>query len=509
MASEKKPPEGPDFSAGVAVSAIPDGGMLAGKVGNEGVVLARQGEEIFALSAKCTHYGGNLGHGLFADGTIRCPLHHARFDVRTGEAVGAPAIDPVGCWRIERDGDRVVVREKRAAAARAKKADSRRFVIIGGGAAGLAAAERLRRNGFEGEITFVSAENDLPVDRPNLSKDYLAGKAPDEWVFLKPASFYEKNRITALIGVEAVAIETEKRTVRLSDGRSLPFDALLIATGAEPVRLAVPGAELPHVHTLRSFADSRAISEAAKTARHAVVIGASFIGLEVAASLVERGLKVQVVARSARPLEKVLGRDLGDFIRAEHEAHGVVFHLGRKPADIAPGRLTMDDGRVLDADIVVAGIGVRPRTGLAEAAGLKVDDGILVDETMATSAPGIFAAGDVARYPDPYAGGTTRIEHWAVAQNLGGIAALNMLGVRAAFTQPPFFWSQHYDLRITYAGHATEWGQTLVDGAIAKHSALLRYVRGGRTMAVAGIGRDLDSLRAEFEMERELADQAR
>jgi NADPH-dependent 2,4-dienoyl-CoA reductase/sulfur reductase-like enzyme/nitrite reductase/ring-hydroxylating ferredoxin subunit len=481
--------------------------MLAGKVGNDGVILVRQGDEIFALSAKCTHYGGNLGHGLFADGTVRCPLHHARFDMRTGEAVGAPALDPVGCWRVERTGDRIVVREKRAAAAApAKKADGRRFVIIGGGAAGFAAAERLRRNGFEGEITVVSAETDLPVDRPNLSKDYLAGKAPDEWVFLKSASFYEKNRIVALTGVEATAIDPAKRTVRLSDGRSLSYDALLIATGAEPVRLSVPGADLPHVHTLRSFADSRAISEAAKNAKHAVVVGASFIGLEVAASLVERGLKVQVVARSARPLEKVLGRDLGDFIRAEHEAHGVVFHLGRKPARIVPGRLTMDDGTGLDADLVVTGIGVRPRTELAERAGLKVDDGILVDDTMATSAPGIFAAGDVARYPDPYAGGTTRIEHWAVAQNLGGIAALNMLGIRAAFTQPPFFWSQHYDLRITYVGHATEWGQTLVDGAIPRRNALLRYVRGGHTMAVAGIGRDLDSLRAEFEMERGLAE---
>ena len=506
MAASKKPPEGPDFSEGVAANSIPDGGMIAGRVGNDAVLLARQGKHVYALGARCTHYGGALGKGLFAGGTVRCPLHHARFDIRTGEAVGAPAIDPVACWKVEQDGGRIVVREKQAPrAAKPSLHKDQRFVIIGGGAAGFAAAERLRREGFGGEIVMVSAETDLPVDRPNLSKDYLAGKAPDEWVYLKPASFYAEHAITTALGVSATHIDTAKRTVSLSDGGTLTFDKLLIATGAEPVRLSIPGADLSHVHTLRSFADSRAIAAAAASARRAVVIGASFIGLEVAASLIERGLHVTVVAPEGRPLEKVLGPDFGDFIRALHEARGVHFHLGHKPAAIEAGHVVLDDGTRLAGDLVVIGVGVRPRTHLAAEAGIAVERGILVDAHMQTSVPGIFAAGDVARYPNPYGHGTVRIEHWAVAQNLGAVAASAMLGREAAFTQPPFFWSQHYDVRITYAGHAEGWGQTETEGDISKHSAIVRYRKTGHTLAAAGVGRDLDSLRAELEIERSLA----
>ena len=282
----------------------------------------------------------------------------------------------------------------------------------------------------------------------------------------------------------------------------MTFEKLLLATGAEPIRLPIPGAEGPQVFTLRSLDDSRAIISKAGESRNAVVVGASFIGLEVAAALIERGLSVQVVAPETQPLEKVLGSELGDLVRAEHEAHGVVFHLGRKPSVIEDARVVLDDGTRLDADLVVMGVGVRPRTDLAEEAGLNVDRGVVVDAFMESSAPGIFAAGDIARFPYALAGGgSVRIEHWVVAERQGQIAAMNMLGRREKYEQAPFFWSQHYEVPINYVGHAEAWNSTEVVGAIQERNGLVRFRKDGRTLAVASISRDRESLAAELELE--------
>jgi NADPH-dependent 2,4-dienoyl-CoA reductase/sulfur reductase-like enzyme/nitrite reductase/ring-hydroxylating ferredoxin subunit len=507
MTTESDEPAGPDLAEGVPAASLPDGGMISGHVGKEPVLLVRLGEDIVAVGGKCTHYGGPLGEGVVSGETVRCPWHHACFSLRTGEAVRAPAFDPVPCWRVEVLGDRIVVREKlpkAAAAAPAEGPRDARFVIVGGGAAGFAAAERLRREGFGGELVLVSADAEPPVDRPNLSKDFLAGKAPESWVFIKPARFYERRDIRLELAAEVTSLDSEGRRVGLADGRSIGFDKLLLATGAEPIRLTIPGADLPQVLTLRSLDDSRAIIDKAGDSTDAVVIGASFIGLEVAASLIERGLRVRVVAPEARPLEKVLGSELGDVVRAEHESHGVVFHLERKPTAIEDGQVVLDDGTRLDADLVVMGVGVRPRTGLAEQAGLRIDRGVVVDPFLETSTPGIFAAGDIARFPYALAGGgAVRIEHWVVAERQGQIAALNMLGARQRYEQAPFFWSRHYDVSISYVGHAEGWDSTETVGAIAAGDGLVRYRKDGRTIAVASISRDEESLRAELELEGE------
>ncbi|HEU5275083.1 MAG TPA: FAD-dependent oxidoreductase [Xanthobacteraceae bacterium] len=511
MASEQGKPGGPDLAQGIPDGDLRDGQMLAGHVGDDAVLVARRGEEIFAIGASCTHYGGPLAEGLMADDTVRCPWHHACFSLRSGEAVRAPALSPVACWSVARRNGKIVVTGKKEAPARrdagvaASRDTPSRIVILGGGAAGFAAAEMLRRHGYQGGLTMLSDDAAPPVDRPNLSKDYLAGNAPEDWIPLRPESFYAENNIDLRLGAAVGAIDPRAREVALADGKRLGYDRLLLATGAEPVRLPLPGADLPHVHTLRTLADSRAIIAGTQGARRAVVIGASFIGLEVAASLRAREIEVHVVAPETRPMERVLGPQLGDFVRALHEEHGVIFHLGRKPGAIERGHVALDNGERLEADLVVVGVGVRPRTQLAEAAGLTLDRGVTVDAYLQTSAPGVFAAGDIARWPDPHSGKNIRVEHWVVAERQGQTAALNMLGQRQPFDAVPFFWSQHYDVPINYVGHAEGWDEIAVDGDVAAKDCLLRYKQGGRILAAASIYRDVESLKMEVAMEREAA----
>jgi NADPH-dependent 2,4-dienoyl-CoA reductase/sulfur reductase-like enzyme/nitrite reductase/ring-hydroxylating ferredoxin subunit len=502
MSAEQSKPKGIDLASGVAPDAVADRGMIGGHVGDDAVLLARHGDEFFAIGATCSHYGGPLAEGLMVGDTVRCPWHHARFTLRTGEAIGAPAFNAVSCWRIERRDGKVFVRQKVAPGkARGAAGKAERVVIIGGGGAGFAAAEMLRREGFTGDVTMFSADDAAPYDRPNCSKDYLAGNAPEDWMPLRPADFYKDQSISLELRSHVAGIDVKARHVTLRDGNNAPFDKLLLTTGAEPVRLAIPGADQPHVHVLRSLADSRAIIAGTGQARRAVVIGASFIGLEVTASLRARGIEVHVVAPESRPLERVLGREFGDFIRGIHEEHGVIFHLGQTATAIDRKTVTLKNGATLAADLVVVGIGVRPRIELAERAGLKVDRGIAVNQYLETSAPGIFAAGDVARWPHPLTGEDLRIEHWVVAERQGQAAARNMLGQGRRFSDVPFFWSQHYDVPINYVGHADKWDDLKIDGDIKSRNCLARYRRSGKVVAVASIFRDIENLKEELAME--------
>ena len=502
--SEHSRPSGPDLRLGIALEALPEGQPILGHVDGEAAILVRRGTRIDAVSATCTHYGGPLAEGLIEADQVHCPWHHACFSLCTGAVLGPPGLNPLRCWIVDvRAGKAFVGATRPLPPPDAPPHSPAAVLIVGAGAAGEAAATELRRAGYIGPITLLAAEADTPGDRPNLSKDYLAGKAPAAWLPLRSAEYWQELDIRLLPGARATALDTAARRVTCSDGRQFEYDALLLATGAQPIRLAIPGADAAHVHVLRSLADSRGILAAiAGDAQRAVVIGASFIGLEVAAALRVHGIDVHVVAPEARPLERVFGVRLADHLRGVHEAMGTVFHLGRKPVAIRSIAVELDDGSRVSADQVVMGVGVRPDVVLAEQARLQVDNGIVVDACLATRTPGIWAAGDVASWPDARSGQRQRIEHWSLAQAQGKTAARNMLGFAEPFTSVPFFWSQHGELTLSYVGHALHWDALEEEGDPASGSYLCRYLLGGRVQAVVCIGRDLDSLRAEIAMQR-------
>ncbi|HSN25246.1 MAG TPA: FAD-dependent oxidoreductase [Kofleriaceae bacterium] len=475
----------------IADRDLKEGAPVVGEVDGEKVVVVRAGGQVHAVGATCTHYGGPLNEGIVDGGTIRCPWHHACFDLATGKAHG-PALAPIPCYDVVLENGTIRVGAKKTIAAPAAAGPSR-VVIVGGGAAGVACAEALRAEGYRGAIAMLAGEGSDPVDRPNLSKDFLAGSAPEEWVYLRTGDALAAIDVEVL-REQAMSIDRAGKTVR-TPGRHVPYDALVLATGAEPVRLPLPGADLAHVHVLRTLADSRAIAAGGGPA---VVIGASFIGLEVAASLKARGLDVTVVGPEPVPLARVLGDEVGAFVRRVHEAKGVQFRLNRKPARITATHVVLDDGSELPAGQVVLGVGVKPRLELAEAAGLTIDRGVVVDEQL-RAGDGIWAVGDIARYP--LAGDHVRIEHWQVAVRHGQAAARAILG-KPARRDVPFFWSAHHDVTLGYVGHAEKFDRPEIHGDLDARDAHVVYRDGGRIKAVLTLGRDTLSLQVEAALEK-------
>lgn len=504
MSDSPKALKGDDFAAGVALERIEEGAMLLGYAHGIALLLSRHDGKLFAVGAECTHKGAPLAKGLVVGDTVRCPWHHAAFSLRTGEPLRAPAVGGVGCWQVqERDGKAYVTGKRiempKPRSARAPAPES--VVIVGGGAAGHAAAETLRREGYEGPVILMSSDAQLPYDRPSLSKGFLDGSSSADKLALRPADFYREHRIELRLDTQVTAVDPVARLLQLADGSRVGYGALLLATGSEPVRLEIPGMQLPHVHVLRTQADAQALDCAAQNAKKVVIIGSSFIGLEVAASLRSRKLDVHVVGRDTELMRKVLGPQLGAHLQQLHEKHGVVFHLGSEPVSIDDKGVKLKGGDVLEADLVVVGVGVKPNLELADSAGLSMDRGVTVDACLQTSVPGIYAAGDIARWPDPASGQRIRVEHWVVAGRQGETAARNLLGRQERFEAVPFFWTNQYDFGLHYVGHAEKWDDARIDGDLGQGDCSVTYLLGGQTLAVATVKRNMESLKAAVELE--------
>jgi 3-phenylpropionate/trans-cinnamate dioxygenase ferredoxin reductase subunit len=366
-------------------------------------------------------------------------------------------------------------------------ASDQTFVIIGASLAGAKAAEALRTEGFDGQVVLIGEENERPYERPMLSKDYLRGEKSAAQLYVHDEGFYADNNIDLMTGTRAESIDPHAHKVTLQGGRSIPYNRLLLATGATPRKLFLPGADLPGVRYLRRMRDSDGLRTAITTASRVVVIGAGWIGSEVAASARQLGAEVAMVAPAATPLEQVLGRQVGGIYADLHADHGVRLHLSTK-VDALVGDDTIQgvrlvNGSVIDADLVLVGIGVSPRDELARDAGLTLDNGIVVDEFLRTSAPDIFAAGDVAATWNTRYNRRIRVEHWANALNQGPIAALNMLDKKREYNKLPYFYSDQYDLGMEYHGYAADWDQVVLRGDITRHEFLAFWLKHGRVIA--------------------------
>jgi 3-phenylpropionate/trans-cinnamate dioxygenase ferredoxin reductase component len=360
-------------------------------------------------------------------------------------------------------------------------------VIVGAGLAGAKAAETLRREGFDGRVVLVGAEDVRPCERPPLSKDYLRGEVGRDKVYVHEEDFYAEHEIDLLLGRSAVSLNTGRRELALDNGERLRYDRLLLTTGAEPRRLSVPGADLDGVLYLRSVGDSDTLRERMDHCGSVVVVGAGWIGCEVAASARQRGLEVTVIDPASVPLERVLGTELGAFYRDVHTDHGVRMLLGtgveafEGSQEVA--RVRTSDGGELDCDLVVVGVGVEPRAGLARHAGLAVDNGVLVDEHLQTSVPGVFAAGDVANAHHPFYGERIRVEHWANALNQGPAAARSLLGGSDAYERLPYFFSDQYDVGMEYTGFARSWDRVVMRGDPATREFVAFWLLEDRVVA--------------------------
>jgi len=489
-------------------SDLRDGEMKEVSVGETRILLARVDDKFHAVSATCPHYGGPLAEGVLCGTRVVCPWHHAAFNIVNGDLEDPPALDALISYDVRVEGERILVNVPDDAKDRRTPemvrhdalSDPRQFVIIGAGAAGYAAAQTLREEGFRGSLVMITREDRAPYDRPNLSKDYLHGHAEPEWMPLRPEQFYRGHDIKLLLNKEVSRVEPHAKKITFESGETMDYDALLVATGGAPVRLNIPGSDLKNVCLLRSFADADSIIETATRSQRAVVVGASFIAMEAAFSLRERGLDVTVVAPSQEPFETTLGAEVGEVFRREHEAHGVRFKLGcivyRFEGNHQVEAVMLDNGERIETDMVVVGAGVRPVTKFLEGVELDESGAVVVDSRL-RAAEGVYAAGDIASFVDTRRGKRERIEHWRTAQQQGRTAARNMVGRDVEFDGVPFFWTRQFDVGLLYVGRATSWDEIVYRGEVSSRDFLAFYVKDNRVLAVAGMNRDAEMAAVE------------
>ena len=484
-----------DYADVAHLDDVMPGGMRQADLEGTVILLLRDGDDVRAVAGTCPHAGAPLAEGVRHGDRIICPWHKAAFCAATGAVLDPPAVDALQRYDVRVEHGRVLVKAADAVPKPEPPADPRCFVIAGAGAAGAVAAQTLRSEGFAGRIVMLDPANRIPYDRTVLSKYALSGKKGAEKSPLQTQAFYQEHGIERRTA-DIAAIDARARRLSCADGTVLDYDAALLATGSAPIRPSLPGAGLAHVYTLRSRADADAILQQAERSERAVVLGTSFIGMEVAASLRERGLAVTVVGKEDQPFQKQLGPEIGAALAGLHERHGVVFRLGCAIAAIeGDGQVTgvrLEGGETIPADLVVMGLGVQPATSYADGLDRNEDGGIAVDAHL-RAAEGLYAAGDIASFPDRGDGEAIRVEHWRVAQQHGRIAALNMLGRPTRYDAVPFFWTIQYMKRVDYVGHAAAWDGVVLHGDLGTPEFLAYYVKDGLVAAAAGMGRDRDT----------------
>lgn len=483
------------------IHELKDGEMKEVKVGETTVLLSRIKGEFHAIGGICSHYGGNLSEGTCKGERVYCPWHMSAFNMVTGDLEEPPGLDAMPRFEVRIEGENVIVsvpegagdRRVHPMAKQNTKADPRTFVILGTGAAGLAAGEALRQDGFQGRVVMITQEKRLPYDRPELSKGYLAGATPQEALGLRPEEFFAAHDLEIILEKKVAKADAVAKSLTFADGTVMKYDALLLATGGAARPLEVPGADLAQVFTLRNREDAEAIIAAAREGANAVIVGASFIGMETAGSLSARGLKVTVAAPGEMPFQRTLGPEIGRMWQQLLEENRVTFRLGVRVARLE-GRsrveaVVLDNGEKLPADLVIAGVGVKPATEMLRGVPLNPDGSVTVDETLRV-AEGLYAAGDIARFPDWRTGELIRIEHWRLAMQHGRVAARNLAGKKTPFRDVPFFWSERLDIFFQYAGYVSSWDEIIYQGDSASRNFLAFYVKNKRVLAVAACQHD-------------------
>lgn len=479
------------------VDQLDDGDMRQISVGDTDLLVARIDGEIYATGAYCSHYGAPLEEGVLEreTGCVVCPWHHAVFELDTGSHVEPPGRDCLNTFDVTVDNGHVFVElpddaspHHRPDFSQQRSSDNRHFVIVGGGAAGSAALETLREQGFEGRITLVSNDAHLPYDRPNLSKAYLAGEGSGEWLPLRSKDFYDELDVDTRLETRATGLSVEDKVLECGD-QTLEYDKLLVATGGRPRQLDVPGTELDGIYLLRSRRDCDAIIQRTEETSRAVLIGSSFIGMETAAALRTRGLDVDIVSLESEPFEQAFGPKVGGTFRDLHEKREVQFHLDRQidrfEGDGSIDAVVLDDGTRLAANLSIVGVGVAPATSFLSA-DITEDDGALdVDEHL-RAAPNVYAAGDLARFPDPRTYRKIRVEHWRLAQQHGATAARNMLGEEDTYDEVPFFWTRQFGRSFKYVGYTQEWEDIIIRGNLDERDYVALYLEDHDVRAAVG-----------------------
>lgn len=507
------------------VDDLQNGEMKQVKVGEADVLLARVEGKYFATGAMCTHYGAPLVEGALHGSRVTCPWHHACFNVTNGDLEEPCALDALPSYEVQQQGNDIRVSVPKEATNRrtlqpvtGQGQDGRVFVILGGGAAGETALEELRRQGFAGRIVLVTREQRLPYDRVNLSKDYLDGNAGEDVLPLRPDEFYQEHKIELLREHEVTQVDAQQRIITFADGSTLHYDALLLTTGSRPRSLNVPGSDLPGVFLLRTVEGADEIIAATKVIEHAVVVGASFIAMEAAASLTRRKVKMTVIAPESVPFETTLGSRIGKVFQEMHEEMGVTFKLQSKivaiEGDDKVEAVVLESGERILTDAVVVGVGVQPIVDYVQGISLEKDGSVRVDSSLKV-ADGLYAAGDIATFPYKLTGQNIRVEHWRLAEQHGRTAARAMLGQDVSYEGVPFFWTAHFGQALHYSGNTKQWdeiiywgepeqrGKPASEGSPAMRQFIAFFVKDGKVVASAGMNNDTETAAIEELMRTE------